>query len=69
MYTKFLLENLKGLSRGRPGDRWEINVEDLKEISWRVSTGFIVAQDRKKWQALMNMSEYLDSIKGKDSLD
>jgi hypothetical protein len=37
-------------SHGRPGDRWENNVKNLKEISWRAWTGFIVARDRRKWQ-------------------
>jgi hypothetical protein len=33
----------------RPDCRWENNVKNLEEISWSVWTGFIVAQDRRKW--------------------
>jgi len=44
----------KKLPLGRPGNRWEINTTMyLKGMRWVIMEGINLAQDRSKWQALV----------------
>jgi len=41
---------------GRPVQRWEHNIRmDLREIGWGGVNWMHLAQDRDKWQAVVNM--------------
>jgi len=55
MYTGFWWENLKETSLGRPRHRWEDNI---KMDFWEVGCGGVdwigLAEDRDRWQALVN---------------
>jgi hypothetical protein len=40
---------------GRPTHRWEVNNKmDLREVGWRDIDWTDLAQDRNRWQALVN---------------
>ena len=40
---------------GRPRHRWEDNIKmDLQEVGWRGKDWIDLAQDRNRWQALVN---------------
>jgi hypothetical protein len=55
MHTKFWWIYLKGRARGKSKYRWEDNIKmDLRKIGWEVVDYGRLAQDRDKWQALMN---------------
>jgi hypothetical protein len=45
---------------GRPRHRWEDNIKmDLQEVEWEGVDWIDVAQDRDRWQALVNAAKNL----------
>jgi len=54
LVTKFLLGTYCG-ELGRPRRRWEDNIKmDLQEVGCWVIEWIELAQDRERWQALVN---------------
>jgi hypothetical protein len=53
---RVLVEKLEGKKPlGRPRHRWEDNIKmDLQKAGWRSMDLTDLAQDRNKWQALVN---------------
>jgi hypothetical protein len=62
-------EGKRPLVRSR--HRWEDNIrKDLREIGWECVDWMHLAQDMKRWQALVNMvMEVQVSLKGGELLD
>jgi hypothetical protein len=47
---------LVGRQEGRPRHRWEDNIKmDLQDVGWVGMNWIVLAQDRDRWRALVNV--------------